>query len=1081
LSITEDLTVIARILLASAIVLVTSSSLCAQDKKQPEGVVITDEFVICPVTTDLQRSLIDNDSASVYVFVNGAAFRDVETIDRFHPVFEKLQKELTELAIGDNPSVAFNCREGYFEGEKGEERKDRLQTLSKVSEEVAYYAGFLNVKTSQTYLGDDITWKEWIDTAESAVKDSDTQTEEITGNDRVQVCYANTFLSKLLSQADCITTLLPAVRTADSFPGDYVADLEKFLVPVNNKLRKSLLIRLRYTDAAHQSIDDWIGAVEERREFARKLGFEDCNVNLSFTNEPDGLTQGPATRLKIKVKVVGSDGKPVLNPVIKFRTSPSFQLQKVVGPDGITVTIPGRPNWFNFIIDQPGFTPYYGEWSVSSNDMILPTEFAAKLDGAWRAGGIVVNEDNVPISGAKIHPSIRMTVRPDDTLDIHTGDEFLTDDQGRWTYDHVPNSLEVFNVEVSHPDLMPEWMQLDRATYELNESEEPHAEIKMSPGIVLSGRIIDDSGQPIVGARVRTKVSNVERQATSDKDGKFELTGCKAEPTRVVISAPGKATMLEIVDASQVMQPLEFAMQPGGHLRIRVIDPDGKPSPKFRVFLQEWKGGVSYFEFDHLNQYADDNGVWEWNEAPLEEFVADISPRQGMQLPRQKFQARAEEYVIKLNRPLEISGTVVDAETKEPIEKFRVVPGRTYENRDSFWNEDDGFEVTNGKFSQRITYPGEGHLVRIEADGYKPGISREVKPTEGAVTLTVELHKGKDIEATILKPSGEPALEAVAYLGRAGSQIMLENGHIRESQTYSPKLELDVEGKISFMELDEAFEIVIVDDSGFANVKSTDGPVPAEIKLQPWAKVKGVFMVDSKPAANVTLDLSIDRANLFDNSGPRIFASYNLTADAEGRFEGDRIYPGKGNIGRQIVRMVGTGATEVTSSNHARIELKAGETTQVQIGGTGRPVVGQLLPPEGATEKPAWRHASILIRAGKYPKPATFPQELKGTTKATDWWQGWLKTDAGKDWSKKNAEYEKLRGSSPYFTASVDSDGKFRIDDMPAGDYELGLYFSEQYAGRVTRHEFTVPPMEGERSDKPQDLGEIRLEKPPQN
>jgi hypothetical protein len=1069
--------VIARLLLAAGLVLVTSSQLWAEDEKQPEGIVITDEFVICPITTDLQRSLVDNDAASIYVFVNGAAFRGVETIDRFHPVFEKLQKKLTELAIGDNPGVVFNCREGNFEGEKSDERKVRLETLSKVSEEVGYYSGFLNVKTSQSDLGGDFEWKKWIDTAQAAAKNESSQDESVTGNERVQVFYVRTLLSHLETNADCIVTILPVVRSADSFPNDFMMDMEKYLIPEKEKSHKTLLLRVRNTENMSQRLDAWVEDIEGRQEFARRFGFENCNVSKSVTDDPDGLTQGPASRLAIKVKVLGPDGEIIPNPIFKPRAFTNIQIQTVHSPDGTTFKFAGRPQLFQLSVTMPGFAPYWAEWDANYHPEVLPTEFTMQLGKAWRIGGVVVDENGKPVSGALVNPNIDFQMRPGDNGELGIGDEFTTDANGQWSFASVPDTDQEVQVEVSHPDVMPEWMTLARSTYELKEGEEPHAEIKMSRGIVVSGRVVDEAGQPVIGAQVRTQISNVRRQATTDKDGKFTLSGCKADPTRVVISAPGKATMLEIVDAAADMEPLEFAMQPGPHLKIRVLDPDGNPSPKARVFLQEWKGHVNYSELDHINTYADDNGVWEWNEAPLDEIVADISPRQGMQLPRQKFKARAEEYVVKLNRPLEISGTVVDAETKEPIEKFRVVPGTARRGSEVWWNDDSASEVTNGKFAQRITYPGDGHVVRIEADGYKPATSREVKPTEGAVTLTVELHKGKNIEATVLKPNGEPALEAVAYLGRPGSQIMLENGQIRESQTYAPRLTINATGKLSFMELDEPVEIVIVDESGFANVKSSDGPVPMEIKLQPWAKVKGVFMVGSQPMANTVLDLSMYEQNSFDRNGPRIHASNYLATDSEGRFEGNRLYPGRGWLGRRIVRMVETGATEVTSSMRAKLELKAGETTEVKFGGVGRPVVGQFLPVEGASEEPMWRFASVHVSAGKSPKPPKMPTDVTSAQQQTEWWQKWIKTDAGKEWQKLTEEYQKHRDVSPSFSVSVASDGKFRIDDVPAGDYELNLYFSEHDAGRVSQSPFTVPPMEGERSDEPLDIGEIRLEK----
>jgi hypothetical protein len=277
------------------------------------------------------------------------------------------------------------------------------------------------------------------------------------------------------------------------------------------------------------------------------------------------------------------------------------------------------------------------------------------------------------------------------------------------------------------------------------------------------------------------------------------------------------------------------------------------------------------------------------------------------------------------------------------------------------------------------------------------------------------------------------------------------------------------------MELDGPFQIIVVDDSGYANVRSSDGPVPVEVKLLSWAKIKGIFMVGPNIGANTLLDLSTD---IERDGSSNISVSYNLSTDEQGRFEGDRIFPGKADIGKRIIRMVNTGATEVTSSIRERIELKAGETTEVQIGGTGRPVVGQILPVEGASEEPNWRFASVHVSAGKSVKPPEMP-ELATQEERTKWWQEWIKTDGGKEWQKQSQEYQKIRDASPYFNASVDRDGKFRIDDMPEGDYELNLYLGEQYARIVNNHQFTVPPMEDERSDEPLDLGEIRLEKNP--
>ena len=124
------------------------------------------------------------------------------------------------------------------------------------------------------------------------------------------------------------------------------------------------------------------------------------------------------------------------------------------------------------------------------------------------------------------------------------------------------------------------------------------------------------------------------------------------------------------------MGPVDFQMKPGGTVRIRVLDEKGNPVPKARIFFQQWRRRFfKYFEFDHVSQYADQNGIWVWNEAPLDEFKADICRPDGMQLPRQPLIARAEEYVFRVPGPLVVSGKVIDAVTRKPIKAFRVVPG----------------------------------------------------------------------------------------------------------------------------------------------------------------------------------------------------------------------------------------------------------------------------------------------------------------------------------------------------------------------------------------------------------------------
>ena len=111
-----------------------------------------------------------------------------------------------------------------------------------------------------------------------------------------------------------------------------------------------------------------------------------------------------------------------------------------------------------------------------------------------------------------------------------------------------------------------------------------------------------------------------------------------------------------------------------------------------------------------MKQYTDENGIWEWDAAPLDEFQVDICRPDGMQLLSQTLIAREEEYVFTPPKALFVSGSVVDANTKELIEKFRVVAGyrngSSPGNRTSWIQRGGRYEPAGGKYGLRMTSDG---------------------------------------------------------------------------------------------------------------------------------------------------------------------------------------------------------------------------------------------------------------------------------------------------------------------------------------------------------------------------------------
>jgi hypothetical protein len=488
------------------------------------------------------------------------------------------------------------------------------------------------------------------------------------------------------------------------------------------------------------------------------------------------------------------------------------------------------------------------------------------------------------------------------------------------------------------------------------------------------------------------------------------------------------------------MGPVDFRMKAGGTVRIRVLNEQGNPVPNARIFFQRWRGRLQYCEFDHVNNYTDNNGAWVWNEAPCDEFHADICPPDGMQLSAQRLIAREQEYVFRLSAPLVVSGKVVDAETKQPIKAFRVVPGFRSSQSPVYWDGRGSFTASDGQYRIRHRHGYSAHLVRIEADGYRSAVSRDIASNEGTVAIDFELKTGKNIVAKVVTPRNAPAAGANVVLAGAGSHIWMFDGTISDGPAYCTRAIADETGVFYFPPQDTNFKLVISHPSGYAEFNSSpEWDLTRIIHLEPWAKVEGTFRVGRVPVPNATISINLDsRPHVLGDDGPDVLAQYFTTTGPGGRFVFDRVIPGHGRIGRMLMPTVADGAMSMDSSCRLATSFVGGQTLQIGLNGTGRPVVGKLLPPEGFAEPVRWNLAQVRVQLAA----------------------------------------AEIRRNVEQWSATVDREGKFRIDDMPPGDYSLSVRFQQDPPDNLRDYRFKVLLPDGDRAEEPVDLGELRLRKP---
>jgi hypothetical protein len=126
----------------------------------------------------------------------------------------------------------------------------------------------------------------------------------------------------------------------------------------------------------------------------------------------------------------------------------------------------------------------------------------------------------------------------------------------------------------------------------------------------------------------------------------------------------------------------------------------------------------------------------------------------------------------------------------------------------------------------------------------------------------------------------------------------------------------------------------------------------------------------------------------------------------------------------------------------------------VQIGGTGRKIIGRMVAPEGVTIKLAWQGSSDRRFYTDQPRPT----EEKGLSPEASkkLWEEYRKSD----------EYRKMRMEGIVILPTVEEDGTFSAVDVPPGNYLLtvdvpedGVHSPGRPAAAVY-HRFTVPPGE---------------------
>ncbi len=262
-------------------------------------------------------------------------------------------------------------------------------------------------------------------------------------------------------------------------------------------------------------------------------------------------------------------------------------------------------------------------------------------------------------------------------------------------------------------------------------------DFQLASGVHVSGRVLDEARQPVVGAELYIGSSPADYQridATSDAEGRFAFDAVASGSHNLTAQAPGLAsTSMELivpVDGTQ-LQGVEVAMTKGAFLGGQVVDPGGDPIAGAWV-MTEHQG-------EHIDprDLTDAAGRFRIEHLPDSEVGVHVVSEGYVRLEQDVAQLDRSDLRLVLERAGTLAGKVIDGRTGKPLPSFQIrlvdpqpEPGERgrCSMRVSWIREGQRFDSPDGAWGYDRQDLRVGCITGVEAsaEGYAPGVLARV-------------------------------------------------------------------------------------------------------------------------------------------------------------------------------------------------------------------------------------------------------------------------------------------------------------------------------------------------------------------
>ncbi|HSH93643.1 MAG TPA: M56 family metallopeptidase [Roseimicrobium sp.] len=672
----------------------------------------------------------------------------------------------------------------------------------------------------------------------------------------------------------------------------------------------------------------------------------------------------------------------------------------------------------SFTARAPGFIPQNADFTGPA----LPKSTNIILQAGVEIGGKVLGKDGKALPGAVVNTShVSTPQKKDDYLNLRT----VTDANGLWRIDGFPKGASGVTLYVTHtnyPDTSFASPGMLRAPnndgFTVDDLYASTAVFSMRPGLILSGRVTGPDGAAVSNARVLASyyyTTDDSKRTLTAADGSFALNrlGGVGPRDMLLVNAPGFAPFkMSASRASETGKPVNIILTRAKPLKLVVQDSAGKPVQGASVNLNSWEGS-SILQWQST---TDAKGETVWTNPPQGFVEFNVTHPAFVPENNIGIQGDQGEFTFTLQKASVISGRVIDAKTKQPVESFQIYAGTQYNPLQIQWSDQPLYEGKGGRFEFSSGLLRSGQRLRVVAGTYLPEATDRITDLSKPAEFTLELQEGTGPGGVVLQPDGKPAASAqVALHGNQQSGLYLRDNLALEQYGGIRRISrTDDQGRFVLKPEPGAPRLIAVHSTGMAEIPQSSFPTNGVIQLKAWGTIEGQMTAPFITGEELTLTPDTGFAPGAINLGN----AYRVQVGRDGRFVISNAPP----MSVRIHRLVPISTNSWTYSFLDNVDVKPGVVTRAMQGKTGR-VVKCSLPASSVLSIKPWKHGFASLSSIN-------PQEPKGIKD----YRAWLASDEYRDSMKDQRSY----------IAIPDANGAFQFLNVRPGKYSLRLPVQEK-------------------------------------